>query len=760
MSREAPTHGMDTRATVVFGVGAIVGGGIIVLAGPALLAAGPATLLALLLNAVLAVLAALSLAELGTRFPRSGGPYAFAQQVFSVQAAFAVGWLVWFASLAAAAVFSLGFAEFTLAALEELVHVMGVTVVSVPTSRAATVLVALVTLAVSLAVLARPGGRSTAWPIVAKVVVMALLGAAGLVALALTPEAAAGAFTPFAPGGVVGVAQAMGLLFIAFQGFALLAAAASEVRNPARNLPHGMLIAIAVATLLYLPLFLAVLTVGVPAGETLAGFAARTGGTTLAEAARSYLGASGFWLVSVSAVLAMLTALEANLFAASRVARAMARDRTLPHPLARLAPGGVPRRALLVSTGLTALIVVALPTVATAGSAAGLIYLSVFALAHVMALLARRRAREPAPFRAPGLPYLPLLAAAVTLLLVVVNALAVPSAGALTLAWLLLGAVVYAWLLGRQAAAVDAEHEAAHPDLVRLRGRRPLVLVPIANPRNAEALVTVAHALAPPAVGRVLLLTVVGKAAAAADPERSVEQAQQVLRASLGSALALGLEPEAMTTVAADPWQAIARVARTHACEAVLLGLSRLDDDATLAQLDLLLAEAASDVVILRAPPGWHLERTRRVVVPFAGGPEQERLRARVLGALARLAMPHVTFVRVLPTSVSEASCRRFERALRDRLEGRELGRSEGVCLRSDEPVAAIAALAADADLLVLGLPKRDVEHAALGSFARALLSALPPPCAVLLIHRQQPLGWRARQRDPARMTDPRTGGV
>ena len=743
MSSGAGPAGMDARATIVFGVGAIVGGGIIVLAGPALVAAGPATLLAVVLNAVVAVLAAFSLSELATRFPRSGGPYAFAQRVFSVRAAFAVGWLVWFASLAAAAVFALGFAEFALAAVSEVARVLGVTPAAWWTARPLTVAFALVAVVAYLSQLLRRGRAGGAWLIAAKVLTMAALGLAGTVALALAPDAWSSTLAPlvasgaaFAPNGAVGVAQAMGLLFVAFQGFALLAATAGEVSRPERDLPRGMLIAIGVATLLYLPLFVAILTVGVPAGETLSGFAARTGGTTLAEAARTYLGPVGFWLVSVSAVLAMLTALQANLFAASRVAQAMARDRTLPAGLAQLAASGTPRRALLVSAGLVAVIVVALPSVATAGSATGLIYLSVFALAHVMALLARRRALTPAPFRTPLAPWLPLLAATFTLGLALVNAFAVPSAGALALGWLLLGAVVYAWLLGREAAAVDAEQEGAHPDLVRLRGRRPLVLAPIANPANAEALVTVAHALAPPAVGRVLLLTVVPRAPGE-DPEPHLENAQRVLRASLRSSLALGLEPEAMTAVAGDPWEAITRVARTHACEVVLLGLSKLDDATTLARVDRLLADVGSDVVILRAPPGWHLERVRRVVVPYAGGAQQETLRARVIGALARLADPRVTFVRVLPRSASESSRQRAERALERTLEGRELSRCEGVCLRSDDPVAAVAAQAVEADLLVLGLPRRDTDQATLGRFARALLAALPPSCAVLLIHRR-----------------------
>jgi hypothetical protein len=295
---------------------------------------------------------------------------------------------------------------------------------------------------------------------------------------------------------------------------------------------------------------------------------------------------------------------------------------------------------------------------------------------------------------------------------------------------------VYAYFLGRQAAAIDAEHEGADPDLVRLRGRRPLVLAPIANPENAEAIVTVAHALAPPEVGRVLMLTVVVRSRDE-DADALIDNAQRVLSASLRSSLALGLEPEAMTVVADDPWLAITRVARTHACEVVLLGLSKLDDAATLAHVDGLLADVGSDVVILRAPPGWHLERVERVVVPFAGGAQQETLRARLLGALARLATPRVTFLRVLPRSVSEASCRRAERALKRALEGREVGRASGECVRSDDPVATVVEAATGADLIVLGLPRRDVDQGALGGFARALLAALPQSCAVLMIHRK-----------------------
>jgi basic amino acid/polyamine antiporter, APA family len=368
----------------------------------------------------------------------------------------------------------------------------------------------------------------------------------------------------------------------------------------------------------------------------------------------------------------------------------------------------------------------------------------------------------------------------------------VPQAGVVVLAWLLLGALVFIAALKTQARALDAELEGAEPDVVALRGRRPLILTPIANPANAEALVSVAHALAPPRVGRVTLLHIVspGVGACGAHPRRpsrslgtapadgpggarpprhapprrpppsaggaeegsdpvasttgvapapaalpGLATAQRVLGSSLEAAVALGLSPQALTTLADDPWDEIARVARTLDCEGLLLGLSDLGDAATLARLDELLNRVRSDVVVLRAPPGWHLERCRRVVVPFAGRADQERLRARVLGSLARVADPEVEIVRLLPHGTDPDACRRAERQLERLVEGRDLGRVRCVAEPTADAAAALVRRAAGADLLVLGMPRHDADQHALGAFAATVAAGTPATCAVMLIH-------------------------
>jgi len=759
-----PTRTLGTRAATLLGVTAIVGGAPIVMAGAAFAAAGPAALLAVALDGALAILGALALAELGARFPSSGGAYLFAQRVLGIESAFAVGWLVLFGSLAAAAVFALGFASFAVAIAEALLDVAGRSVSGLVGRPALEVVLALAAVAAYGARAYRRPRRPPAVLTAVKVIGMAGIGAAGLVALGLRPEALDGALRPFllgdGAGGLVGVAQAMGMMFIAFQGFVLLSASAGELRDPARTLPQASLATIVIATALYLPLFLATATVGRPDGVALLDFARATDATMVAVGAGRYLGDVGFWWVAATAVVAMLTALEAQLQGAARLARTMARDGTLPRRLAHPGSTGVPRGAVAASTGVAALLVVVLPEVRTAGVAAGLIFMTVLALGHLLALIVRHRS-DPAslPYRAPWAPFSLWLGGGAALTVAVVNAVTVPAAGVAALAWLLLGALVYIAALRTEARALDAELEGAHPDVVALRGRRPLVLTPIANPANAEALVSVAHALAPPAVGRVTLLHVVrrpygptpavpfGNRSAPTTPSHDAAElpdgaepsglatAQRVLGTSLEAAVGMGLNPQALTTLADDPWEEIARVARTLDCEGLLVGLSDLHDDATLARLDELLGRVRSDVVVLRAPEGWHLERCRKVVVPFAGRADQERLRARVLASLSRLTSPLVEVVRLLPDDVGEVSRRRVQRQLERWVEGRDLGRVRCITEPTDDPVAALVRRAADADLLVLGLPRRDAGGHALGSFAAAVVAGTPATCAVMLIH-------------------------
>lgn len=112
------------RATLV-GVGAIVGGGVLALAGTAFASAGLAAILAFVLNGVIAFATARSFAVMTRAYPQSGGSYVFAKMILSVRAAFAVGWMVWFAGIVAGVLYALGFAVYALIIAREAFAVAG-----------------------------------------------------------------------------------------------------------------------------------------------------------------------------------------------------------------------------------------------------------------------------------------------------------------------------------------------------------------------------------------------------------------------------------------------------------------------------------------------------------------------------------------------------------------------------------------------------------------------------------------------------------
>ena len=197
----------DSRRTIglfgatSIGVGAIVGGGILALAGVAFAAAGPAAIVAFVLNGVIAYLTVLTFAELSARFPQSGGTYTFAKRVLSVRAAFTLGWIVFFASIVAGVLYALGFAEYALVGLGQVWP-------GLPdwlAGRPGALLLALASIAFYTVTLARSPGSGGNWATIGKVAVFAVLIAAGLAVLFGRPaEGVAGKLVPFAPAGLAG----------------------------------------------------------------------------------------------------------------------------------------------------------------------------------------------------------------------------------------------------------------------------------------------------------------------------------------------------------------------------------------------------------------------------------------------------------------------------------------------------------------------------------------------------------------------------
>ncbi|HEX5136680.1 MAG TPA: amino acid permease [Planctomycetota bacterium] len=688
--------------------------------------AGPAAILAFALNGVLSLLTAFSFAELASSFPESGGGYVFAKKVFPIGGAFAAGWVLWFAYVVAGALYALGFASILAYAL----HVL----LGLETPGWFDAVFACAVALAATFMLARRGAGGGSWISFAKIVAFLVLIAGGAVAFGRRPAGALDtSFMPFMPFGAAGILVAMGYTFSALEGFEVIASIAEEVKSPGRTIPRAMFLSIAVGLAVYMGLFFVVLAAGgppdgTPAWKELGGH----GDSAMAVAAARFMGGPGATVVVVAGLLSTFSALAATLLAASRVSFSMARDRALPSRLSALGgKANTPVKALFVSVGLVLTVIAVTADVEIAGAAASLIFLLSFALTNAAGLLVRFRGGAASSYRAPFYPGIPILGMTACLGLAIFQATVVPKACLVVLVWLVLGGGLYRSIFGARARTVSARTEAWDDQLVRLRGRNPLVLVPIANPDRAEALLHFAYALATPGVGRVLVLTVVPL-----DPAKGAEAGRAAfarVEASLPrcveEACRMGRTFEGTVLVVEDVLQAIAQSAAVRGPETVLLGMSNMAQAGGLALLEGIIGSTVADVAVLNAPPGWSLDGAKRLLVPVAGGAPNDPLRARVLGTLLREAPREATILRVLLPGEDRPEA---ERDLYRQADDLGVGPERCAIEESADAVDAIVRRSADADLLILGFGAHGGRRRIMGDFALRIVGGAK--CAVVAI--------------------------
>ncbi len=731
-SSEARKLGLLGATSV--GVGAIVGGGILALAGTAFAATGPSAMLAFAINGVIAIITALSFAEMASRFPESGGIYIFSRKVLSVDAAFCVGWVAWFASIVAAMLYAIGLAHFVLIAVGQFL-VAEFSPAWLTSRWAESLLAVAMTLALTGILLYQTAGGGSKINIL-KLAVFLVLIAAGWWTVARQPVVeTTTALKPFFANGFAGLMQAMGSTFIALQGFDLIAAVGGEVRNPARVIPRAMVGSLIIALAIYLPLLFVISVTGAAPGVSIQQAATADPEGIVAVAARNFLGPVGFWMVIVAAILSMFSALYANLFAASRICMAMAQDRTLPAALAMRNVAGNPAGAVLATGALVTIILFIVPDVPVAGAVSSLIFLVTFALAQWIAILIRRRtSARPATFQTPWFPLVPVAGGLACLGLAIFQGIATPMAGVITICWLSIGTMLFLLLFAIPARVRQTTESAINPELVRLRGRSPLALVPITNPENADSLIALAGALVPPGIGRVVIqhVLVASLETGSPSPSSSLQSSSQVVARLLETAVRVDVRAEILVTIAPRPMEEIARVAKMHRCHAIVMGLSKIAETEPVRNMEQLLANIETDVVVFRGGTGDRWAGFDRVLVPVAGRGQHEFLLAKLLGSLNRTRPRDVTFLRVLPASAKPVQVAREKRKLRRLAEDRLNIHGQIQVVLDDDPATVIADASRHHDLLVLGAHRDARGDRVLGSFTLRMAGLVECPLIVI----------------------------
>lgn len=210
------------------------------------------------------------------------------------------------------------------------------------------------------------------------------------------------------PEGVVGLWVAMGLVFIAFEGYEVIVQTAEEVENPEKTIPQAILISICVAILIYLLIAVMILgAVTAPPGGEVYQYLGRIGELGPMEAAGQFV-PTGKIILLIAGLASTASALNTTVYGSSRVAFAMGRGGDLPKLLGRVHPVYKTPHIAIAATGIVMMFVTLALPIRDITPAADIIFLLVFAMVCMALILLRSRWPDrERPFRVPLSPWLP-----------------------------------------------------------------------------------------------------------------------------------------------------------------------------------------------------------------------------------------------------------------------------------------------------------------------------------------------------------------
>jgi basic amino acid/polyamine antiporter, APA family len=376
---EGLVRGIRRWDLVAIAINGIIGAGIFGLPSRVYSLIGPYSLIAFVVCALVVALIILCFAEVGSRFEETGGPYLYAREAYQPAVAFEVGWLIWLARVTAFA-----------ANCNLLINYLSFFWSPATTTvwRASIIIFVVAVLAlINILGIRQAAIVSNAFTI-GKLVALIIFIAAGL--FFLNPQA----FEPGPAPAAASFSQSVLLLVYAFTGFEMATIPAGEVRDPQRNLPRALIIAILVVATIYI--LVQVICVG-----TLPGLGQSS--KPLADAAAHFIGTGGAAIISAGAVISITGNLNILLLSGSRLPFAMAEQQQLPKVIGSIHQRFfTPYVSILITAALMLFLTLKSSFVQalTISTLARLVTYAATCLA--LPLFRRRRDTPPPAFRLPG----------------------------------------------------------------------------------------------------------------------------------------------------------------------------------------------------------------------------------------------------------------------------------------------------------------------------------------------------------------------
>jgi amino acid transporter len=505
-----PTHphehklvrSLNLLDVVMIGIAAMIGGAIFVLTGPAIGLAGSAVILAFIINAAITLFTAMGYAELGSALPEAGGGYLWVREGLPRPNAFISGWMAWLAHIVAGSLYSVGFGSFFVSFLQ-MANILTVDSLFglVPLDKL--IAVASITLfaIVNVKGTSETGKIGTVVTMIQLVAIISVI-LAGLWSMSSNPNWQSN-FADFMPMGLGGLVSAMGLTFIAFEGYEVIVQSGEEVKNPKRNIPRAIFISLALVIIMYcLVAFVSIGAIFPDTGPAWQ-FIGQNGDLGISKAAELFMPYGGF-IVLIGGLVSTLAALNATTFSSARVAFAMGRHYNLPHKLSEIHPKfNTPSISVMLSSIIMAVMAYALPLESIA-QASGVIFLLLFAQVNVAVISIRRMYGDKLDygFKTPFFPIIPITGIILMMALALYLLITAPFSWVITALWVLVGFAIYKIFTFRKEVEHYYPIVTSEGNLVRKDFR---ILVPY-TPENPDRLLKYAIRVAKEKDGEINII--------------------------------------------------------------------------------------------------------------------------------------------------------------------------------------------------------------------------------------------------------------
>jgi len=494
------------------GIAAMIGGSIFVLTGPAIGLAGSAVIIAFIINATITLFTAMAYAELGSAMPEAGGGYLWVREGLPRPNAFISGWMAWFAHIVAGSLYAVSFASFLNGLLvqfnlfkdvgsEGTLLILGV----IPLDKVIAVASVAAFTYVNFKGTSETGKTGTIVTVIQLGLIFALIGA-GLWTMHANPGWTLN-FSNFMPMGIAGIVAAMGLTFIAFEGYEVIVQTGEEVKNPKRNIPRAIFISLSAVVVLYcLIAFVSIGAIfpegGIPSWKFI-GDQGELGISAAAELIIPY----GAFIVLGGGMISTLAALNATTFSSARVAFAMGRHYNLPHRFSAIHHRNkTPYIAILLSGLIMAVMASGLPLDQIA-IAAGVIFLLLFTQVNLAAMNIRRIYGDKLDygFKTPFFPVIPIVGIFLKIGLAIYLLVTDPLSWVITIVWVAIGFAVYRVYIFRK----ELEHYAPTVTSEGALERKDFRILILYTPENPDRLIKFAIRVAKENNGEVDVLRVI-----------------------------------------------------------------------------------------------------------------------------------------------------------------------------------------------------------------------------------------------------------